>query len=91
MTHSRSPVVQPSFVLPQFHLAALMVVPFVVSQPLRLPRALKKPQPQQRRLRLPPPPTRAPAGAGLPAPLVALLRDNEGPFVANEGVLRDSH
>ncbi|KAJ7606767.1 hypothetical protein DFH06DRAFT_1347907 [Mycena polygramma] len=25
-----------------------------------------------------------PAGAGLPAPLVAMLRDGEGPFVANE-------
>ncbi|KAJ7046291.1 hypothetical protein C8F04DRAFT_1248540 [Mycena alexandri] len=32
----------------------------------------------------PPPPTRAPAGAGLPAPLIALLRGAEGPFLANE-------
>ncbi|KAJ7940753.1 hypothetical protein B0H13DRAFT_2299717 [Mycena leptocephala] len=32
----------------------------------------------------PPPATRAPAGAGLPAPLLAMLRDTEGPFLANE-------
>ncbi|KAJ7665347.1 hypothetical protein DFH06DRAFT_1127671 [Mycena polygramma] len=31
----------------------------------------------------PPPPPRNP-GAGLPAPLVALLRDESGPFLANE-------
>ncbi|KAJ6447642.1 hypothetical protein C8R47DRAFT_1231348 [Mycena vitilis] len=111
MTHSRSPVVQPSFVLPQFHLAALMVVPFVVSQGFfmapqllqapgatvdptcshAIPAPAPAPAPRAEKAAAaaapsapPPPPTRAPAGAGLPAPLVALLRDNEGPFVANE-------
>ncbi|KAJ7766821.1 hypothetical protein B0H16DRAFT_1717161 [Mycena metata] len=32
----------------------------------------------------PPAPVRPPVGAGLPAPLVAMLRDAEGPFLANE-------
>ncbi|KAJ7119390.1 hypothetical protein C8R46DRAFT_1238662 [Mycena filopes] len=31
-----------------------------------------------------PAPTRTPSGAGLPAPLIALLRTADGPFVANE-------
>ncbi|KAJ7649148.1 hypothetical protein DFH06DRAFT_1332169 [Mycena polygramma] len=32
----------------------------------------------------PAPATRTPPGAGLPAPLLALLRDADGPFLANE-------
>ncbi|KAJ7121207.1 hypothetical protein C8R46DRAFT_1050693 [Mycena filopes] len=31
-----------------------------------------------------PAPTRTPSGAGLPAPLIALLRTADGPFLANE-------
>ncbi|KAJ6488308.1 hypothetical protein C8R47DRAFT_1216112 [Mycena vitilis] len=58
---------------------AVASTPVPEAAPAKSPAPASAPAPAP----APPPPARNP-GAGLPAPLVALLRDEAGPFLANE-------
>lgn len=67
-----------------FAVAQLPVVPFITAQtpPVKDKEA---PTPKDKEAVTPPAPAaRVPPGAGLPAPLLALMRSEDGPFTANE-------
>ncbi|KAJ7716565.1 hypothetical protein B0H16DRAFT_1741228 [Mycena metata] len=73
-------------IVPAPSLAAFPVPFFQAPIVAQTPPAKETPAPKEKEASTAPPApaARTPAGAGLPAPLLALMRDEEGPFLANE-------